>query len=258
MNQSKVDHEQAKKNPIALELESDDEFDFKPITKGLGFHQSVKKTTPARTTSAGVMNRSLSSARPQGTQKIPQVPSLNSTPTQSLSSASSLPQELKAFYETPAATQTESAAIRQKAATQNLEVETRTPTAGSIIQLAAWLIDLVVIAIFVLATMAALFYTLEIDFSVWKEVITRSRNYVVPLSLFSIYYILYFGVWDLVGGLGKTLMGIKVVSRVKGEKLSFLKTSLRAVISLLSLAVFGLPHIVDFQGKLSDTEVVSE
>ncbi len=265
MKDISTNEQNSKKNSIVLSFDEQDDFDFKPLTKGLGFHHTEKKQTQVRT--GGVMNRSVSSAR----KSIPTTPSLKSTPTQKLSTPSSLPQELKAFYEAPAETTVtpplpsvgmvhvpevpvQSKQTISHAPILNEEIK----SASRIIQLAAWLVDLVVISIFVVGTMSALFFMLNVELSSWKEVLLIDRNYIVPLSLFAIYYVLYFGILDLVGGVGKTMMGLKVVARVPGEKLSFFKTMLRSVVSLLSLAAFGLPHIVDFQGKLSDTEVVSE
>ncbi len=263
MKDISTNEQKSKKNSIVLSFDDQDDFEFKPLTKGLGFHHTEKKQTQVRT-NTGVMNRSISAA---GARKsIPTNPSLKSTPTQKLATPNSLPQELKAFYETPAEpTSMPALPSVGSAQVQEVKVSTKTPilseevkSAPRIIQLSAWIVDIVVISFFVVATMSALFFMLGIEFSSWKEVLLLDRNYIVPISLFAIYYILYFGILDLVGGVGKTLMGLKVVSRVPGEKISFFKTLLRSIVSLLSLGAFGLPHIVDFQGKLSDTEVVSE
>lgn len=263
MKDISTNEQSSKKNSIVLSFDEQDEFDFKPLTKGLGFHHTEKKQTTVR--SSGVMSRSVSSAR----KSIPTTPALKSTPTQKLSTPNSLPQELKAFYESPAETTVTppipSLGLSSSSAMEKVTTVSHRPilneeiqNAPRIIQLGAWLVDLVVIALFVVATMSALFFMLGLEFSAWKEVLLADRNYIVPLCLFGIYYILYFSILDLVGGVGKSLMGLKVVARVPGEKLSFLKTIVRSVVSLLSLGAFGLPHIVDFQGKLSDTEVVSE
>lgn len=263
MKDISTNEQKSKKNSIVLSFDEQDDFEFKPLTKGLGFHHTEKKQTQVRTQTS-VMNRSLSATNAR--KSIPTTPGLKSTPTQKLATPNSLPQELKAFYESPAETQaTPTLPTARISQVQEVKVPVSSPilseeikSAPRIIQLGAWLVDVVVIALFVVATMSALFFMLGLEFSSWKEVLLMDRNYIVPLSLFAIYYVLYFGILDLVGGVGKTLMGLKVVARVPGEKISFFKTLLRSIVSLLSLGAFGLPHIVDFQGKLSDTEVVSE
>lgn len=262
MKDISTNEQKSKKNSIVLSFDDQEDFEFKPLTKGLGFHHTEKKQTQVRT-QTGVMNRSVSAASAR--KSIPTTPGLKSTPTQKLATPNSLPQELKAFYESPAEAQVPALPTARVPQAQEVKVPVSSPilseeimSAPRIIQLGAWLVDVVVIALFVVATMSALFFMLGLEFSSWKEVLLMDRNYIVPLSLFAIYYVLYFGILDLVGGVGKTLMGLKVVARVPGEKISFFKTLLRSIVSLLSLGAFGLPHIVDFQGKLSDTEVVSE
>lgn len=245
--------------PIQIEL---DEFQisedtFKPMTKGLGFHQDTKrpsfKPSPKEVKSFG------SSSSPLGK-------SLNSMPASTLGQANNnakpvlgnqLPSGLEAFYgkaQEPAATTN---LFEQKTVTVEKKVSSSAniKAAPQTAQFFAWLIDILVIASFVVLTGALLVLASGIDYRMYSRLISTQDLAAFTAAIFSIYYLLYFTILDLSASPGKTILAIRLVKTNDGA-VSVKHTFTRSLISLLSGVALFLPMLLDFQGRLSDTKLV--
>jgi uncharacterized RDD family membrane protein YckC len=227
---------------------------FKPMTKGLGFHQDTKRSS---FTPAPKENKTFVSSRTKLSA------TLNNLPVSTLSSANTkaviqnqLPSGLEAFYGKSLAASEESNLFDQKIISNEKTAHlTSQKLASSHSQFFAWLIDILVIASFVVFTGAMLILSSGIDYKLYSRLISKQDLSLFTAAIFAIYYMLYFTILDLSATPGKTIFGIHLV-KTNGESASVKHTFSRAMISLLSGIALFLPMLLDFQGRLSDTKVV--
>lgn len=234
--------------PVEINL---DEFmiseeSFKPMTKGLGFHQDVKrpsfKPAPKEVKPFGSATSKVAKSMPQSLSSVTQV-----------KAAAQVPTGLEAFYgSTPTPVSTD---ILPELKTEEKVSKPNFKAAPMLSQFSAWLIDLLVIASFVAITGALLVLVSGIEIQMYSKLISIQDLALFSAAIFSIYYLLYFTILDLSASPGKTMMGLRVV-KCDGKSLSVRNTFTRAFISLLSGIALFLPMVLDFQGRLSDTKVV--
>jgi len=243
--------------PIQINL---DEFNicedsFKPMTKGLGFHQEQKRTTfkpaPKEVKAFGV------------TRSLPKASAVLSTLTGSQASVAAsqhIPTGLEAFYGAkgnPGNQINNQNITDKKIEISEVKVESKSllKTAPMGSQFAAWIIDLLVVSSFVAVTGALLVLASGIQFRVFIHLISAQDIIVFSSAIFSIYYLLYFTILDLSSSPGKTILGIRLL-RSDNKNVTVKNTFTRALVSLLSSVALFLPMLLDFQGRLSDSKVV--
>lgn len=243
--------------PIKIDL---DEFQisedtFKPMTKGLGFHQDTKrpsfKPAPKEVKAFG-------SAKSAVNQTLSSI-STNIGAPKSTSAANQMPSGLEAFYGAkPAPTDTQNLFEKPIHDTTEVKKEKLTSAkkaAPQTAQFFAWVIDVLVIASFVALTGALLVFASGIEFTMYSRLISPKDLGIFGAAIFSIYYLLYFTILELSATPGKTIFGIRLVT-TSGHEVSVKHTFARALISLISGVALFLPMLLDFQGRLSDTRVV--
>ena len=242
---------ESKTLPVEINL---DEFmiseeSFKPMTKGLGFHQDTKRPSfkPAP--------KEVKAFGSQATPKQSLSPLAPISPSAQTMASNHMPSGLEAFYGQSGTT--------QKTLESDLEIksEVKTPVvqkymaAPMFSQFSAWIVDILVIASFVAITGALLVLASGIELKMYSRLISMQDLSIFSAAIFSIYYLLYFTILDLSSSPGKTLFGLRVI-KVDGKGLSVRHTFFRAFISLVSAVALFLPMVLDFQGRLSDTKVV--
>jgi uncharacterized RDD family membrane protein YckC len=232
---------------------------FKPMTKGLGFHQEQKR---ASFKPKPVEVKPFGTARTQPKASVV----LSSLDTQNASTVSKhLPSGLEAFYgakgNSGKQNRTDNHENSQNSQNSNepriekTEIKNVFKTAPLSLQFTAWIIDLLVVSSFVAITGALLVFASGIQFQMFSRLISNFDLIVFTAAIFSIYYLLYFTILDLTASPGKTIMGIRLV-KINNINVSVKHTFTRALISLFSSVALFLPMLLDFQGRLSDTKVV--
>lgn len=228
--------------PIQVNLDDFNisEDSFKPMTKGLGFHQEQKRTsfkaTPKEVKPFG-------STRPLA--KL----------TSATKSTQHIPTGLEAFYSTKATTTIQVETVEKVEG--KVESQKKYKTAGMPTQFFAWGIDVLVIASFVAVTGALLVLASGIQYRMFAKLISNQDLAVFSAAIFSIYYLLYFTILDLTASPGKTICGLRLV-KADNSQVSVKNTFMRAFVSLVSSIALFLPMLLDFQGRLSDTKVVKQ
>ena len=228
-----------------------DEDSFKPMTKGLGFHQEQKRNSfipvPKEVKPFGAARSSARAAT---------VLSPMSGQTKA-AAAGHMPTGLEAFYgaKGSAGNQTNILEKKMEFAEEKIEIKTQYKTAPVVTQFFAWIIDVLVIASFVAVTGALLVFASGIQFQMFARLISNQDLIAFTTAIFSIYYLLYFTILDLSASPGKTILGIRLL-KTNNSNVSVKHTFTRALISLLSSVALFLPMLLDFQGRLSDTKVV--
>ena len=212
-----------KVNPV-LDFDLDD-FDFKPVTKGLGFHhekEKAKKTNPQ-----------LRTPRPAVSRRIQTKPET---------------QKLSAPYKE---VELDLNIIKKQDATKTKKVTQQKARMG--LQFTAFVFDLIII-LAVQGLMNFLFLkVVELDS------ITRFIEFTwIEQSLFfSFLFLFYFTLLDVVASPGKKIFSIRLISTVR-DKVAIDQTLVRSVVTLFSFITVGMPLFFDFQGKLSDTKAIED
>lgn len=197
-----------------------DSFDFKPVTKGLGFHQDkikenstrkFKRTqTIAQKERVKYEERSVTINQPVKTQKT-------FTPKE------------------------ESAPIKKE----------KIKTARMGLQFTSFVFDFFLICSIQLGLNFAFLKLVQLEsLSKFLEFTWKEQS-----LFFSFLFLFYFTVLELVSTPGKKMFELKLQPTV-GKKLSIDQTLIRSVVTLLSFLTMGMPLLFDFQGKLSDTKVI--
>jgi uncharacterized RDD family membrane protein YckC len=223
---------------------------FKPMTKGLGFHQEQKRSTfapaPKEVKPFGAVARTNTPAKSV----------LNPLSGQTAAATTNhMPSGLEAFYGTKGTSGSQTNVTEKKLDLEKLETKTTVKTASAFAQFFAWIIDVLVVTSFVAITGALLVFASGIQYKMFARLISNQDLITFSAAIFSIYYLLYFTILDLTASPGKTVMGIRLV-KSDNSNVSVKNTFTRALISLLSSVALFLPMLLDFQGRLSDTKVV--
>lgn len=216
-----------KSNPVVAV--DDIEFDFKPITSGLGFHS--QKTTEIKP--------AFSEAAP--TLSMPMPTMTRKEPTQVFQN------EFSAFYGIETQIQTPAPEVK-------VEKIIRLATKSQ--RVLAYMLDLGLVFScvgFVLTIMARL---IEKDL---LEVWSAYPNEITPLVtvLFTGFYLMYFAIYDKTASstLGKNLLNIRVVD-LDNKSPSFTMLMFRSFVMLMNFVSLGLFSYFDLQNKIANTKVI--
>ena len=210
-----------------------DEFDIesykpRPINPGLGFHEKEQGRQNSRSSLKTNLERRLDREH-------------------SLERADSL----KAFYEMPSAGKKKEP-VKVVAVARGVD--------GSS-QFFAWLLDLLVIGVISSGTIIGLGFFAHIFGKTSMEMVILTFSRMDGLMgmgvLFGLTYLLYFTYGDISTSLGKKFFGVKLVAQ-SGKSPNTKMTFVRSLITLFSLSLLGIPALLDFQGKLSNTKIVRE
>lgn len=248
MDQQNIFSEGSKNPNIKINL---DEFDisedsFKPVTKGLGFHNENKKLNSFKSAPKEIKPVLAKNNKVSTQSLLNDISSVNKT-----AATKSVPSGLEAFYGQGAKLEVEEKKFDEKISIPAKKLE----LASNIAQFSAWIIDLLLVCSFSLVTTILLILVSGMSFQSFLKIIPAIDLVIFSSVLFSIYYLLYFTVLDLSATPGKIIMGIRLV-RANDKSVEVKHTFTRALVSLLSFVALFLPMVIDFQGRLSDTKVV--
>ncbi len=206
-----------------------DNIEFKAMTNGLGFHQDKKKNNFKKSSVKSVSHH-------------PTI--INPTENQVQRSS------LDSFYKDRS-----SKKITSPIPAKYNDVKKEISSVGILVQFSAWVVDVFFISLFVALTFILFAITSGFQLKVVLELVTSFEIILFGLGMFSLYYLLFFSILDLSASPGKQLLGIKVES-LNGKRVSLKNTTIRALVTLVSVFVLFFPLLLDFQGKISDTKLV--
>ncbi|MBC77338.1 MAG: hypothetical protein CME64_15140 [Halobacteriovoraceae bacterium] len=237
-------------NDTEIDSLFDDDISFKPITKGLGFHHGEKSgeekldTLKARSLD---LEKSLNERASQinKTKSVAQTPkSANLLSTKDLG-------ELAPFYASEDNKDTE------------LDINVSDPVeveeASAISRLLAFGVDLGIISsafgLMILSTLLAS----GISLGVVRESLNSMFFITTVLPLAVMFYLFYFTFFDktVFSTPGKKIVGIAVVANTS-DRVKMTQSFSRALLSLASVFTLGMPSILDFHSKITDTKVVKK
>lgn len=224
--------EQIKKSNTAPPVIDDIEFEFKPITSGLGFHhQKATEIKPVFT---------------ERTITVNPLPQAHQAPKKEMNVYQN---DLSLFYG-------QSQAAPELTSEIKLPEEKYYRLANKSQRVFAYLSDLLLVASILGIVLTVMARTISMDL---MEVWSQYPNEITPLvlTLFCGFYLIYFSVFEKTSQstLGKSLFGLRVVTS-NDKSLSLAALFVRSVVSLLNFVSLGLFSYFDLQNKVTDSKVI--
>jgi hypothetical protein len=220
------------KKPNVVVALDDLDFDFKPITSGLGFHNNKTSVIkPAFSESQIMMNQVTTPVAVPVARKENQI----------------YQNELSVFYgrENPV-----------NVPVENTKVEKIIRNATKSQRVLAYVLDLGLVLSFVAIVLTVMSRLIHMDL---MEVWTSYPNEITPLVLvlFAGFYMMYFSIFEktMQSTFGKNLLGITVVD-LDNKSQTFTMLMFRSFISLMNFVSLGLFSYFNLQNKVSNTKVI--
>jgi hypothetical protein len=225
------------KKPNMIVATDDIDFDFKPITSGLGFHNT--QTTEIKPNFNQTPSVSLHQVS---------VPMPVSKPAPMARKENQIYQnELSAFYGRDIATNTPVEIPKEEKVIRNATKSQR---------VLAYILDLGLVLSCVALVLTVMSRLIEKDL---MEVWTTYPNEITPLVvvLFTGFYVMYFSIFEKTAQstLGKNLLSITVVD-LDNKSQSFTMLMFRSLVTLMNFVSLGLFSYFDLQNKIANTKVI--
>ncbi len=210
-----------------------EEFEFKPLTSGLGFHQP--KATDIK---------------PVFTDKIIQSTStLNHSHQQNQKEMNVYQNDLSLFYG-------QQQIVPEAMPIEEVRIEKTYRVASGTQRVSAYLLDMIFLFGIVGIMLTIMARTISMDiFEVWETYPSDVTPLV--LTIFCGFYLLYFSIFDKTPqcSVGKSIMGIRVVDQ-NNKGLSFSSLAIRSLITLMNFVSLGLFSYFDLQNKVTHSKVI--
>ncbi len=221
-----------------------DNFDLKPITDGLGFHHSIKDEKEVKIN----LRNQTKSLKNELETRISQLDTNKSDTKVNMG-------DLAPFYADVAAdTPTEETTLDLEK-----EVSTIKQEASLTFRLCAWFIDITILLTTILVIFTAIIFFAELPLEFFNIFMVSDELFISFIALSFMFYNFYFSFFDKTSfsTIGKRLMNLRVV-RINGQNISYIQAFLRSCLTIVSLPLLGLPLILKFQDKITDTQVIED
>ncbi len=217
-----------------------EELNFKPLTKGLGFHNKKNEKNLSIPTTDDLKLKAASLA--EALQKA----QLNSTVLKNDQNVDR--GDLTPFY-SPNKTHSLKE-FKNENEVQYLE-------ASVFRRFCAWFIDVAIVSFLFVFTLSFIFLSSFNNFEVLMSFLIEDEAYWFFLPVYFLFYIFYFSFMEKTqfSTIGKSLLKIRVVDELDNP-LSLYKSFFRAMITLFNLFTLGLGSLLDFQGRLTASRVI--
>ncbi|MAX66481.1 MAG: RDD family protein [Bacteriovoracaceae bacterium] len=227
-----------------------DDFDFKPITDGLGFHHSIQNKKDVKVN----LKKQSMDLQSELEQRISHMTAQKSENQSSVNMG-----ELAPFYgdskeEKEAEVSTQVKLFSEEEKSPNYYMAQNSE------RFLAWVIDITLIVTTMLFTFSSIIYFANIPLSQVSLFAASSEVLVSFLLLSVMFYVFYFSFLDKThySTLGKHLVGIRIVSHRGHDEVSLLQSLLRVSICLFSIFLLGLPVMLKMHDRLTETDVIKK
>ncbi len=230
-----------------------DSYDFKPVTKGLGFHEDKK--SKVRPSSIQKSTSNVPASRSNRASVKHPVPSLGST------SASG-----SYLQNTPATVSDNGLMSGLDAIYKREEVKKEKPVkevkkrvlkeAAPFSMIGAFVVDLIFITLISTTLFASFFFLIANSLEAGAFILFLKSSWEFVALMVSLIFITYFSLLEPVGTPGKRIMGVGTFQVGEQKRITLKNAFLRSLICLFSLPLCAFPLLFDFQGKLTDSKVL--
>ena len=238
MDISSTENEIVSKKKFNLDEFDLESYDLNPLTSGLGFHHEEKKKVISQLNSekAEILyrNRLVQASKNQSSKINHRETGLGAFYGNKVNSFKS--NDLK----------TKKVKLRKKEFKEATRID----------QFFAFIIDFLILVSSYVGILTVFVQVIGIPFEgeVIKNFLMEFKIYFI--SLYGMIFIFYFTLLDSFGTFGKRLKQVQLVHTASFDPPSLKQNILRAFISLMSIALLGLPFLANFQGRLSQTKLV--
>lgn len=224
-----------------------DSYDFKPVTKGLGFHDPLEKSKRPTTGPGGSIRKPVRTGSLRASH-------LQNTPI--TVSDPGLMTGIDALYGNRPM---ESKLVVGNKEEKKIEItNSKIKEASFMSMTGAFIVDTLVISLINLVLFSS-FYAFAfktIDLTGIQNFIFNSLPYFA--ILFGLIFVSYYSLLEPLGTAGKKLWGISTVMVGTKRPITIKSSFIRSLITLLSIPLLFFPLIFDFQGKLSDSTIIEK
>lgn len=218
-----------------------DNFELKPITKGLGFHHSLKEKKEVKVdlkSQSKILKSELETRISQLKKE-----NINNGPINM--------GELAPFYNDVQESKSEEFKLEEIREEVSLD-------ASMSLRFGAWLLDLTILVSSLALTFVAIAFISDIPLEFLSHIMVFDEigSSLVVIGL--LYYSFYFTVLDRThfSTVGKNILGLKLIS--ESGQLSLFKTFFRVLFSIVSIPLIGLPILLGLQDKLFEVKVIQK
>lgn len=228
-------------NDFDIDKLFDDQNAFKPLTKGLGFHHSLKSEKEV-----SISLKKSSEMLKNDLEKRAKVLNTNvSVKTENLDRG-----DLSPFY-------TEEISPREITQPSLEQVSIKSMNEASLTsRFGAWMIDVFLVSTMYLMTLTLIVFASSLNFKLFLETQIMLSFLKQTAPLFVFYYLFYFSFFDKTeySTVGKRAFSLKVCDE-RGAAITMYQAFLRSFLTLVSFASLGLFSVLDFHGKMTETKV---
>jgi uncharacterized RDD family membrane protein YckC len=218
-----------------------EDFDFRPVTEGLGFHHAKKNEEAIQMARALVAEKSSASrSAPRSEHPFTNLQTPLGPPAQAY-----VQSDLSLFYNQTVAT-----------APQDTAEPTQVRLAPRAVRAVAFVMDLMVLLVMMWMTFGAVEVFTELP--LLGSLVTGQTDMLLSATmLFSGYFVIYFTILEKFQGasLGKELLGLRIVDGHLNP-ISLVRAASRSVVTLVGFLSLGFTAWMDLTGKVTDTQVV--
>jgi len=242
-------HESNNKKNISFNIDEFDieSYDFKPVTKGLGFH-GEKETTKSIKVSEVRLKANPTKPRTTSSTSIPG--HLNNAPA-AKPLGSSLMTGIDAIYNRDKVEKKEIVINKVK----SVKVSLKTP---SYIELmSAYVLDLILVALVTMILFNAFYAIVFKEINIVASISFMKTSWDFFTVFFGLVYISYFTILGPIDSLGKKAFSISQRDEKNlNERVSIKQSFLNALVSLFSIPLLFVPILFDFHSKISGIKSV--
>lgn len=227
-----------------------EDFDFKPITKGLGFHHSLQESSQVKT-DLSAQSESLKRDLEMRSEKVlSDSINLNKTKAPNMG-------ELAPFYEDSEKPFNKAPKLSDKLGDQ---IEVRFHNASTSYRAMAFMIDVIVVSSMFILCLGSILLFAEFPFSYLDKMMISNDILVSFIALYLMFYTFYFTFLDKTehSSFGKKMMGIKVVTSLESKNISLLNSFYRTLLSFVSIISLGIFSLLSLDSSMTNTRVVQK
>lgn len=251
-NQSNTSHNSQIKWNDFLDVENSDDFEFKILDEGLGFHHK-EEAKPKPTRKVQPVQRGLNHSRNLRAKKTEVTLPKVTTPSRALSHLEevSLPKNLPGALPERVKTKAVQKTKKVEARKEQTKIKVKIKTASIEARMAAFVLDIAVLAGVLFAYVFMGSFMMGVSIDKFSKIIFR-QDYLMFIGSISFFtYVLYFSLLDCTQTIGKKALNIKVIKSGSHERSNLMVNFMRSI-----LVVTILPIVFGFQDNLSDTKVI--
>jgi uncharacterized RDD family membrane protein YckC len=230
-----------------------DEFDFKPITKGLGFHHSLAETSKIKT-ELNAQSIELKNELDTRSKKLLSSFGDNKKTSPSIETNEVTHMgELAPFYNQ----KTKQEEIPKLFETEEME-EIRFHNASMSHRFFAYVVDLGIILFMFAVTFVTIFIAADLPFDFINKIMVSNEILPSFILIFALFYTFYFSITDKTAhsSFGKKLLRIKIV--YDDADMSLVKSFSRTLVSIIALLSFGVLTMLSVTDAITNTRVVQK